>query len=134
MKKILFVSMTFALTTGMALAQGQTQAQVSGQGQAQTQPQPQIPGQGQGQLSTTVLTTTTATGEVRTTILKPRPPAAAPIVPTEGVVQVAVRQGQPLQLINPVAPVRYGNGQQHVMHDPEDPGKPKGISLFAWSF
>ena len=118
MKKKLLVSTILALTAGMALAQGQDQ----------------VPGQGQGQLSTTVLTTTTATGEVRTTILKPRVPAAAPLVPTEGVVQVAIRQGNPVQLINPVAPARYGNGQEHVMHDPNDPGKPKGISLFAWSF
>ena len=118
MKEKLLVSTILALTAGMALAQGQDQ----------------VPGQGQGQLSTTVLTTTTATGEVRTTILKPRVPAAAPLVPTEGVVQVAIRQGNPLQLVNPVAPARYGNGQEHVMHDPDDPGKPKGISLFAWSF
>ena len=118
MKKKLLVSTILALTAGMALAQGQSQ----------------VPGQGQGQLSTTVLTTTTATGEVRATILKPRVPAAAPLVPTEGVVQVAIRQGNPVQLINPVAPARYGNGQEHVMHDPNDPGKPKGISLFAWSF
>ena len=118
MKKKLLVSAILSLTAGMALAQGQSQ----------------VPGQGQGQLSTTVLTTTTATGEVRTTILKPRVPAAAPLVPTEGVVQVAIRQGNPVQLINPVAPARYGNGQEHVMHDPNDPGKPKGISLFAWSF
>ena len=118
MKKKLLVSTILALTAGMALAQGQGQ----------------VPGQGQGQLSTTVLTTTTATGEVRTTILKPRVPAAAPLVPTEGVVQVAIRQRDPVQLINPVAPARYGNGQEHVMHDPNDPGKPKGISLFAWSF
>ena len=124
MKKKLLVSTILALTAGMALAQGQGQVQEQGQ----------VPGQGQGQLSTTVLTTTTATGEVRTTILKPRVPAAAPLVPTEGVVQVAIRQGNPVQLINPVAPARYGNGQEHVMHDPNDPGKPKGISLFAWSF
>ena len=124
MKKKLLVSTILALTAGMALAQGQ--GQVPGQSQ--------VPGQGQGQLSTTVLTTTTATGEVRTTILKPRVPAAAPLVPTEGVVQVSIRQGNPMQLINPVAPARYGNGQEHVMHDPNDPGKPKGISLFAWSF
>lgn len=118
MKKKLLVSTILALTTGMALAQGQDQ----------------VPGQGQGQLATTVLTTTTTTGEVRTTILKSRVPAAAPLVPTEGVVQVAIREGNPVQLINPVAPARYGNGQEHVMHDPNDPGKPKGISLFAWSF
>ena len=65
MKKNLLVSTILALTAGMALAQGQGQVQEQGQ----------VPGQGQGQLSTTVLTTTTATGEVRTTILKPRVPA-----------------------------------------------------------
>jgi hypothetical protein len=119
MKKKLLVSTILALTTGMAFAQGQAPAPAPAQGQLST---------------TTVLKTTTATGEVRTTILKPRPPAAAPVVPTEGVVQVAIRQGSPVQLINPVAPARYGNGQEHVMHDPNDPGKPKGISLFAWSF
>jgi hypothetical protein len=125
MKKKLLVSTILALTSGMAFAQGQNQSPA---------PAPVPP---QGQLSTTVLTTTTATGEVRTTILKPRVPAAAPLVPTEGVVQAAIRQGnavQAVQLINPLAPARYGNGQEHVMHDPDDPGKPKGISLFAWSF
>ena len=125
MKKKLLVSTILALTYGMVFAQGQNQSPA---------PAPVPP---QGQLSTTVLTTTTATGEVRTTILKPRVPAAAPLVPTEGVVQAAIRQGnavQAVQLINPLAPARYGNGQEHVMHDPDDPGKPKGISLFAWSF
>ncbi len=90
-------------------------------------------GQGQGELTTTT-TTTTATGEVQTVLPKPRPPSAAPIVPTEGAVQLAIRTGQPIQLINPAAPARFGNGQEHVSHDPNNPGKPKGIVLFAWSF
>ena len=91
---------------------------------------------GQGKLSTTTTTTTTTTvtGEVQTTLEKPRLPAAVPLVPTEGVVQVAIRNGNPVQLINPAAPARYGNAQEHVSHDPNDPGKPKGIVLFAWSF
>ncbi len=89
-------------------------------------------GQGQGELTTT--TTTAATGELQTQLPKPRPPSAAPIVPTEGAVQVAIRTGNPIQLINPAAPARYGNAQEHVSHDPNDPGKPKGIVLFAWSF
>jgi hypothetical protein len=93
-------------------------------------------GQGQGQLTTsnTATTTTTATGELQTQLPKPRPPSAAPIVPTEGAVQMAIRTGQPIQLINPAAPARFGNGQEHVSHDPNNPGKPKGIVLFAWSF
>jgi hypothetical protein len=93
-------------------------------------------GQGQGQLATTTTTatTTTATGELQTTLAKPRPPSAAPIVPTEGAVQVALRTGNPIQLINPAAPARYGNAQEHASHDPKDPGNPKGIVLFAWTF
>jgi hypothetical protein len=91
-------------------------------------------GQGQGELTTTTTRTTTTTSELETTLPKPRPPSAAPIVPTEGAVQMAIRTGQPIQLINPAAPARFGSGQQRVSHDPNDPGKPKGIVLFAWSF
>ncbi|MBA2435197.1 MAG: hypothetical protein M3480_04725 [Verrucomicrobiota bacterium] len=89
-------------------------------------------GQGQGELTAT--TGTTTSGQIETTLPKPQPPSAAPIVPTEGAVQVALRTGQPIQLINPVAPAEYGNGQERVSHDPKDPGKPKGIVLFAWSW
>lgn len=99
-------------------------------------------GQGQGQLNTTAgatgrtttTTTTTAAGQIQTELGKPRPPQAAPIVPTEGAVQAAIRTRQPLQMINPAAPAKFGSGQQHASHDPKDPGKPKGIVLFAWSF
>lgn len=82
------------------------------------------------------LTTTTAptTGQIETELPKPRPPAAAPLVPSEGAVQVAIRTRQPIQLINPAAPAEYGNGHDRVSHDPNDPGKPKGIVLFAWTF
>ena len=86
-----------------------------------------------GQELTTTVTTTTA-GRVETELPKPRPPSAAPIVPTEGAVQIALRTGQPIQLINPAAPAEYGNGNERVSHDPNDPGKPKGIVLFAWSW
>ena len=94
-------------------------------------------GQGQGELTTTAgttVTTTTTTGRVETTLPKPRPPSAAPIIPTEGAVQLAIRTHQPIQLINPAAPAEYGNAQERVSHDPKDPGKPKGIVLFAWTF
>ena len=94
-------------------------------------------GQGQGQVSTTtgaVGTATNATGQVQTELGKPRSPRAAPLVPTEGVVQVAVRTRRPLQLINPAAPARYGSGHEHASHDPKDPGKPKGIVLFSLAF
>ena len=111
--KTLLLSILLAIATGAAFAQGQ--------------------GQGQGELTTTTATTSAA-GELQTQLPKPRPPSAAPIVPTEGAVQIAIRTGQPIQLINPAAPARFGNGQEHVSHDPNNPGKPKGIVLFAWSF
>ena len=90
-------------------------------------------GQGQGELTATT-TTTVTTSELQTTLPKPRPPSAVPYVPTEGAVQVALRTGQPIQLINPAAPAEYGNGHDRVSHDPKDPGKPKGIVLFAWTW
>ncbi|MEO5717072.1 MAG: hypothetical protein ABIR29_00695 [Chthoniobacterales bacterium] len=88
------------------------------------------------ELTTTTATTTTTTrpGRVETVLPKPRPPSAAPLIPTEVAVQVALRTGQPIQLINPAAPAEYGNSQERVSHDPNNPGKPKGIVLFAWSF
>jgi hypothetical protein len=90
--------------------------------------------QGQGEITTTTTTTATTSSQVQTQQPKPRPPQAAPLVPTEGVVQTVIRNGHPVQLLNPAAPARYGSGHEHVAHDPQDPGKPKGIVLFAWSF
>jgi hypothetical protein len=106
MKKKIIISILTAVATGMAFAQGQ------------------------GQFSTT------APGPV---VVLPKPPRPAPeppviLAPIEGAVQVAIRTGNPIQLLNPAAPARYGNAQEHVTHDPNDPGKPKGIALFAWTF
>ena len=89
---------------------------------------------GQGQFSTD-------TRNVETTLPKatpapPRATAVPPVIlaPSEGVVQVAIRTGQPIQLLNPAASAKYGNAHDHATHDPKDPGKPKGIALFAWTF
>ena len=99
-------------------------------------------GQGQGQLSTTTAqtttttttTTTTAPGQIQRQLPPPRSPRAAPLVPTEGAIQTAVRTRRPLQMVNPAAPASYGSGEERASHDPKNPGKPKGIVLFAWSF
>jgi hypothetical protein len=115
MKKV-FLSILLATATSAAFAQGQSQSPA------------------QGELTTSTTSTTTTTRQVPAQQLPPRPPEAAPLVPKEGVVQVIIRDRKPLQLLNPAAPARYGSGQEHVTHDPKDPGKPKGISLFAWSF
>lgn len=89
-------------------------------------------GQGQGELTTTTTRPATS-GELQKQLPNERP-AAAPYVPKEGAVQLAIRTGQPIQLINPAAPARFGSGHEHVSHDPKDPGKPKGIVFFAWNW
>ena len=89
-------------------------------------------GQGQGELTTTRPVPGT-TGQLETQLPNGRP-GAAPYIPKEGAVQLAIRTGKPLQLINPLAPARYGTGEEHTSHEPKDPGKPKGMVFFAWTF
>ena len=89
---------------------------------------------GQGELTTHTTTVVKPAPTVAPGVEKSRSPQAAPYVPTEGAVQMAIRTHRPIQLINPFAPVRYGSGQEHASQDPKDPGKPKGVVLFAWSF
>lgn len=52
-------------------------------------------------------------------------------VEVTGVVKQAVDMKKPLQLINPFAPEKYGDGSQDVTWDPDNPDKPKGIILFG---
>ena len=73
---------------------------------------------------------------------KPAPPL--PAIAPGGVIPRAVRGGNPLQMLNPAAPARYGTAQQSVMlrpelptgrnGKPEDPAKWNGIKLFEFSF
>jgi hypothetical protein len=51
-----------------------------------------------------------------------------------GVVPRAIRGGQPLQMLNPFAPAKYGRAQESVSLDPDDPGKVNGINLASISF
>lgn len=69
---------------------------------------------------------------------KPKKPKidTAPIekpsaVNVTGVVKQAVDMKKPLELINPFAPEKYGDGSQDVTWDPDNPEKPKGIILFG---
>jgi hypothetical protein len=77
----------------------------------------------------------------------PGPPKPAPPLPAiapGGVVPRAVRGGNPLQMLNPAAPARYGTAQESVTvkseypgkrnGKPEDPGKWNGIKLFEFYF
>jgi hypothetical protein len=66
----------------------------------------------------------------------PSKAAPATLTPSArgGVVFTAVRNGNPLQMLNPAAPARYGTARDHTSYDPQNPGKPKGIKLFEWTF
>ena len=64
---------------------------------------------------------------------KPTPPPVSKREVT-GVVPRAIRGGNPLQMLNPRAPAKYGTAQESVMTDPRDPGKWKGIKLFSFLF
>jgi len=48
-----------------------------------------------------------------------------------GVVAQAFKIKKPLELVNPLAPQQYGDGQESVSWDPDNPEKPKGIILFG---
>ena len=50
---------------------------------------------------------------------------------TQGAIPRGVRGGNPLQMLNPKAPARYGTAAQSVILDP-DTGKWKGIKLFEF--
>ena len=75
-----------------------------------------------------------ATSVDRSLPQKPQPAPPITIPGTGGVFQVAIRQGSPLQMLNPMAPPQYGTADEHVTHDPKDPGKPKGFKFFEWTF
>jgi hypothetical protein len=51
-----------------------------------------------------------------------------------GVIPRAVRGGNPLQMLNPFAPAKYGTAEENVSLDPDVPGKGNGINLFSISF
>jgi hypothetical protein len=50
------------------------------------------------------------------------------------VVPRAARGGNPLQMLNPAAPARYGTWVESTSFDPNIPGKWKGIKLFEILF
>jgi hypothetical protein len=60
---------------------------------------------------------------------RPEPPPPITGREVQGVVPRAVRGGNPLQMLNPKAPARYGTAEQSVVYEPYT-GKWKGIKLF----
>jgi hypothetical protein len=51
-----------------------------------------------------------------------------------GVIPSAIRGGNPLQMLNPFAPAKYGTAGEHVSVDPDVPGKVNGITLVSIPF
>ena len=59
----------------------------------------------------------------------------APRSNIDGSVTRTVRSGNPLQMINPLAPAEYGDGSDVTRRDPEDPfQRPQGLRLFVVNF
>jgi hypothetical protein len=51
-----------------------------------------------------------------------------------GVIPRAIRGGNPLQMLNPFAPAKYGTASQSVSVDPDVPGKVNGINFVSIPF
>jgi hypothetical protein len=51
-----------------------------------------------------------------------------------GVVPRAIRGGNPLQMLNPLAPAKYGTANESVSIDPDVPGKVNGIIFVSIPF
>ncbi len=88
------------------------------------------------------LVTSVSAQELRAPIGPQKPVRAMPTPPpvsarphTEGVVPRAFGPGRnPLQMLNPWAPPRYGTWVDSTLFDPEHPGKWNGIKLFEIIF
>jgi hypothetical protein len=86
------------------------------------------------------LVTTVSAQEFRAPIGRQKPVRAMetppPVSPkVEGVLPKAFGSGRnPLQMLNPWAPARYGNWVENTSFDPDHPGKWNGIKLFEILF
>jgi hypothetical protein len=73
-------------------------------------------------------------------VVKPEEPKIDEGSRTGGVVPRALRSGNPLQLINPFAPAKYGNGTNMTMNAPTEQGssqpaeRPIAIKVFSYEF
>ena len=61
-------------------------------------------------------------------------PAAEARPQVTGVIPRAIRSGNPLQMLNPLAPAKYGTAEENVVLNPDVPGKWDGIKLLGISF
>jgi hypothetical protein len=75
----------------------------------------------------------TTLGQRRHSVQSHRPAAEARPQVT-GVIPRAIRSGNPLQMLNPFAPAKYGTAEENTVLDPDVPGRGDGIKLLSVSF
>jgi hypothetical protein len=51
-----------------------------------------------------------------------------------GVIPPLIQGGDPLQMLNPFAPAKYGTAEENTVLDPDVPGRGDGIKLLSVSF
>ena len=51
-----------------------------------------------------------------------------------GVIPRLIQGGDPLQMLNPFAPAKYGTAEEDTVLGPDVPGRGDGIKLFSVSF
>jgi hypothetical protein len=61
-------------------------------------------------------------------------PAAEARPQVTGVIPRAIRSGNPLQMLNPFAPAKYGTAEENTVLDADVLGGGDGIKLFSVSF
>ena len=76
----------------------------------------------------------TASFEHRHHVRQTHRPANLSAPEISGVIPRAIRGGNPLQMLNPFAPTKYGTADENVSFDPDVPGKADGINFFSVSF
>ena len=76
----------------------------------------------------------TASFESRHPARQTHRPAALSQPAVSGAIPRAIRGGNPLQMLNPFAPAKYGTAAENVSMDPDIPGKWDGIKFFSISF
>ena len=61
-------------------------------------------------------------------------PLSVPTSQVTGVIPRIIRDGDPLQMLNPFAPARYGTAEEDAVLDTDVPGRGNGIKLLSVSF
>jgi hypothetical protein len=76
----------------------------------------------------------TASFESRQRAARTDRPATLSARAVSGVIPRAIRGGNPLQMLNPFAPAKYGTADESVSPDPDVAGRVKGINFINISF